>query len=330
MQEGRAPGALGEFASDVYIFAFPQMSKYAAIALCAALFVALITSNEARASDVQVQWEVPAGCPDRESLRAGLARRLGRAVTFGPGAPLRLWGTIAARGDGYTLDLRTEAEAGSEARHLQARSCNELTRASVLIAALLLTDTPKPAKPSAAQAGEAAALSPSKLTLSARASLVGDLGSLPSLALGPSLAFGIVLNRTQLELAGLYFPTQDIDAPNVPRPVANVQLMAAGAGVCQLLLRTPELSPCLHVELGRLSAHGQNLAPNRSSGVAWLFGSVGLRLGVALGDTLVWQTELSAGLPWNRVNFAVNGLSNNLGQVSTVAGRLETGLGARF
>lgn len=130
----------------------PQFRKWVRLRPAAlALLIAGASSNAvARAHDLDVQWDVPArDCPDREQLRAGLAERLGRPLSFGPDARLRLRARIVARDGGYQLQLATRSDQTSDERTLNARTCNELLRASVLIAALSFGQRPLELEPPA-------------------------------------------------------------------------------------------------------------------------------------------------------------------------------------
>src|SRR5262249_27775024 len=147
--------------------------------LAATVLTALLFSTRAvHASDVDLSWQAPAGCPDRDSLRDGLTRRLGRPIRLGGDAPVQLSGGITAVGHGYALELRTRRGEVSDRRQLQARSCNELARASLLVLSLLLVEE-RPAGPDPARAAEPRgsddAASP-RPRLSARAGAVFDLG----------------------------------------------------------------------------------------------------------------------------------------------------------
>jgi hypothetical protein len=295
----------------------------------------LLWASSARASDLALEWSAPRGCPSRDGIRDGLTTRLGREVTLSTDAAVELQGTVVALGGGYSLELRTHSAHGSERRELRARSCNELARASILVAALLLMDdaaantTRSQARVTDDLAGPESARA--AFSAYARTWLRGDLGSLPAAAWGPGLALGIALNRTQLELGGTYLPAQSMRAVGRAQSVGSMQLMAAHASACQVLIAAPELAPCLRAEVGRLQARGENLAQTASVSRLWLLGAVGLRLGFELSRGLFWQTEVAAGMPLERVRLAVRNLElNEVRRTPAVIGRLETGLVLSF
>ena len=285
-------------------------------------------ANRACANDLDVRWSAPRDCPDREGLREGLSRRVGRDVRFGSEAAVGLSGTIVAQGSGYELDLETRSPAGSERRTLQARSCSELARASLLIAALLLSAAPE--ADSQLTAAEPAELEPvPRWFLFARARVIGDLGSLASASVGPGLALGFGLDRTLFELGGVLFPAQNLSAEDGGRAPGRLQLTAASAGVCHELFGGPTLAPCLHFEAGRLTARGRELANATEVHASWLTAVAGVRAGVRLFDQVFCVADLRAGLPLGRPRFGVRGLGA-VHEVPRLIGRLELSLEGRL
>jgi uncharacterized membrane protein YadS len=137
---------------------------------------------------------------------------------------------------------------------------------------------------------------------------------------------GIWLGDTALEIAGLYLIPREVRSAS--GTTAQLQLPAAVAGVCRRLLRVPALAPCLHVEVGRLSAQAQGSGAVDHS-VLWLMPVLGLRLGFELAHGWHWQTELAAGTPWDRARFASHS-GGTLYSVPEVVGRASTGLEAQF
>lgn len=295
--------------------------------LAAGVSTLSLTRGHARASELAIEWNAPRGCPPQDALRDGLSARLGREISVGAEAPVEVHATIVAVGGGYALDLRMHSAQGSERRELRARSCNELARASVLMAALLLMETPGAtitgeiqAKRRSRPASSAAAIGP----IYARTWVRGDLGTMPAAAVGPGFALGLALSDTRLELGATYLPAQSMYASGGDS-LGSVQLMAAHANVCQVLLRVPELGPCLRAEVGQLRARGEHVASAMTASSAWFSGAIGARLGVELWSGLAWQTEVAAGVPFERVRVAVRN-SGELHRTAAVFGRVETGL----
>ncbi|MET0387950.1 MAG: hypothetical protein ABW321_18405 [Polyangiales bacterium] len=275
--------------------------------------------------EVDVQWQAPAGCADREQLRAALSRELGREVHIGEDAPLQLRGELRSEPDGYVLDLQTRSRAGTEQRRLVARSCGELLRATLLIAGLLLSGDPEiaaPHEPSPPPSDDPPRGRTWKLLLRMAAAL--DLGSLVEPSVGAVAGVGIDFSGTRFELGTLWLPSQDLPA-ETGQAFANLQLMAASAGLCQQLLRGLVMSACVSADVGRLSARGEGLREARSARAPWLGVQLGLRLGLPLQEWLRLGVSAAAGVPLIRPSFAIEGVGP-IREVSVVTGRFELSL----
>jgi len=299
------------------------MQRLALLLLSTALM-----ASRAHASDLAVEWDVPAQvCPQREELQSGLSRRLQREVRFGDDAPLQLSGRVQREGAGYGLTLRTGSRSGMEERRLYARTCNELARASVLIASLMFTQNPQPGPRDETSARPAH--SERARNVYARAQLAIDLGTLPGLGFGPSLMLGVQLGRFAVELGG--FALLPRTATGSEQSAATLQLTAAAASGCMTLLHTRRvaLAPCLHVEAGSLRAEARPVLEPRPSSQLWLSLGLGVRAGVELADWLVFFSELGGALPWDRSQFVVGG-QGEVHRIPGLIGRFTTGLESRF
>lgn len=294
-----------------------------------ALPVLLFGARGAHAHDLTLDWTAPRNCPSLAAVQEGIAARVGRAVSVGPGASVELQAHVDAVSGGYTLDLQSSSAHGHERRSLRARSCTELARASILVAALLLMDTPHVTPPANDVAGHPRTRAAESFYAYARTSLRGELGSLPNAAFGPGFTFGLAFGHTRFELGGVYLPPQTMHSVGRSTAYGSLQLMAAQAGVCQVLLTAPEVAPCLRAEAGVLSARGQNLPQVDAASAPFWLGSAGMRLGVELWRGVSWQSELAAGVPFGRTRVAVHGLPD-LHHTPAVIARLETGLALRF
>jgi len=279
------------------------------------------------AADLALRWEVPRDCPNREQWRAGLSERVGHDVTLDDSAAIRVWARITLREAGYELDLRTHSSAGSERRTLQARSCGELARASLLMAALLLTPAREP-PPSAATPVVTA--SPARdWFIALGAYVVSDLGSLSTLSFGPGVRLGLGVQRTRVELTGYLLPARDVQVPGAADSSASLRLMAAGAGLCQEFFYGPTLGPCLRLELGRLHGSGAGLADPGAASSTWLLAALGVRGGLHLFGSVFGSAHAWLGTPFIRPTVAVRGLGAVF-DVPPLVGRFELSLEARL
>lgn len=280
-----------------------------------------------RASDVDLTWVAPTrDCPDREQFRSGLATRLGREISVGADARIHVDAKIVPSSVGYGLTLRTQSEHGSQKRLLNARSCNELARAGVLIVALLF---PERAGVVSANDEEAASDRRAGLQPRARVEWVVDLGALPLPAFGAGLTVGLGLGAASFELGGFALLPRAGRVPNRAQPVAELQLVAAVAGACFEVVRRPGIAPCLALELGEVRGSGRGLANISNRSALWLMPSAGVRAWLELGRALQWSLGVAAGLPWDRSVFTVRDLGP-VHEVPAVVARVATGLELRL
>ena len=242
------------------------MARWVAIAIWTAATLGGV--QQARASDLDLRWQAPADCSDREHLREALSRKLGREVTLGSDAPLSVSGSIAAESGGYELELETRSPQGSEERRLQARSCGELVRASLLIAALLLSEGPgwSESTPPADDTG------PRDWFGYVRVRAIGDIGTLTPFSLGPGASIGLGLHRTRIELGGLWLPPRKVSVEGQPNASGTLQLVTGNAAVCQEFFDGPTLAPCLQFEVGQISGRGsgKGLAADYDASTLWV------------------------------------------------------------
>lgn len=285
------------------------------------------------ADAVALAWRAPAGCPDGEEVRSLLSQRLGAAETHGP--TLAASGQIVRVANGFALTLRTP----SGERRLEADSCSELAQSAAIILALLLDPRAAPTAPAArsAPASDVTANSPSSLEPGntrgfVRAELVVDAGLLPHVNWGPGLAGGITTHRTSIELSAAYAPTQSIRRDG-RQELGVLRAFAGRLGVCQDLVGTPSLGPCLLVEYTHLSGHGgSDLAHARDGGGALWSLFAAARLSIALADRYAWLVEVAVGWPLQKAVFSVTdddgpGVVYRTGRV---LGRARTGFELRF
>jgi hypothetical protein len=296
--------------------------RLTALLLSVGMFVA-----SARASDIEFVWRAPAqGCPERGALLSGIDQRLQRPITVGPDAGVHVIADVAHESAGYLLSLRIESKQGTEQRNLRALGCNELAQATVLIAALFITDNAGApvVAPLAAAPSDAA-----QRSWYVRAQLVGDLGTFPVATLGLGIMFGVALGDVRVELGGTHVFSQELRVASSDAPVGRMQLTTAAAAACYGLLRRPFLAPCLIGELGRLAASGDNLRDPQDRTLVWAMAGASARTSLELLGWLRWHAELAGGFPWDHAHFGVQELGD-AHRVASVVARLSTGLEGVF
>lgn len=306
--------------------------------------------------DVALSWSAPAGCPAQADVEADIARRLGRSLAA-DGPQLHAQAEVTTVDRGYALALVTELDGESGMRTLEAQRCDELASAAAVIVALIADPhadagpapppPPPPPKPEPepaaddAREDEDAADSAEVLEIeepetpstpivvrgSVRADLLADFGSMPSLGVGPSLALGVRLDRTAIELSGQYLPSNDIDDRG--RVLGAVQLWSVGLGLCHAFGARPAVGPCARVEYGRMSGSGDEVRIPQSDGGVFAAAFFGLRLDVALLQPLTLCAEIAAGLPIARTLFTVEGVGH-VHEPAPLLGRVRTGAELRF
>jgi hypothetical protein len=299
--------------------------------LAASLLGVLMFSQHALASDLSLSWQAPDGCPGLNDLQAGLVTRQKRPVQLGPDAPVRIDAVVTRDREGFRLELQTHTENGDSRRALYTQSCNELARATLLVASLLLS-TP-PAAASTADVPERAVASDP--ALQARVSWhltlagVADAGKLAVFAPGVTAKLGVDLNAVRLRLGALYLTPRAVAIEQAPGAHMVVQLMATEASACYAWTRAPRLGPCAYAELGLLRARGRGLAQDEDSSSLWLAGGLGMQLSFSLASWLELETELSLGIPLRRAQLATRDLGL-VYRVSAIYGQLQAGLSAHF
>jgi hypothetical protein len=286
-----------------------------------ALLAGVVPALPAGAAEppIEVRWSAPPGCPDQAALLNTIAEQRGRTPTLQVNAATLFDARLERAAQGYALDVRTRADGIPGRRILMGDDCVTLARVAAMIASVLMDQ-------GVAQEPESFPESPSpspRLVL--RVQALADAGSLPAVALGPSLTAGLRLHATSLELGASYLPTQAIDVAAAPvQPAAELQLLTGSLGMCQALLASPELGPCVRGEYGQLWGRALQLANARSGSAHWLFGWLGAHLGVELARTLWLAADLEAGMRVLRVEFVVGSLGS-LHEVPIVVGRARLG-----
>lgn len=299
------------------------VAKLGAIAIWTAAVLCAVP--RAHASDLDLRWSAPPDCSDREHLREALSRKLGREVTLGSDAALAMSGSVAAESGGYELTLETRSPNGSEQRRLQARSCGELVRASLLIAVLLLGEGGSWSEAAHAPQED----QPRSWSWTARLRGVLDLGSIAAVSAGIGGAVGMAFKPVRFELGALWLPPRSVHSDAEPDARGQLHLLTASAAVCHEFFAGPTLAPCVDFELGRLHAEGVDLQHSKAVSTAWLLAGFELRGNVRLFDSTFLSADAGAGFPLERPTFGVRG-AGPVYRVPAVVGRFGLGLEMRF
>lgn len=159
-----------------------------------------------------------------------------------------------------------------------------------------------------------------------------DIGTLPALGVGPSLAVGLRIRRISLELGVSYLPAQLIIEATADRIIGELRWLAGSAGACYSLFPDQRLdaAPCVRMELGRLWGRGRNLEADMiSAGATWLALLAGAQVSYEIWRGLAVNLEVAAGLPLLASAFRVDAVGE-VHETPSVVGRLSAGVTLSF
>lgn len=283
----------------------------------------------AHALTIELDWSAPRGCISAEQLEAELQQRIRGAQPAADIGELEVNGQLEEAEGGYRMELRASAGELSSERELSAATCEELGEAAILIVTLLADmAAAEAARAVTVEAAEPAESEDLVARWFARVGLISDLGSLPGIAFGPGLAFGLELSDLRVELGGSYLLPQQVMVAGRARPVAELQVFSGSLGTCYGFLPRAVYA-CLRGEYGRIGGESQNVSDTSSGGAAWWLGLVGIRAEFALTGALSLGAELALGVPFDRIRFEIDGLGT-VHELPAVIGRLVTALEWRF
>lgn len=257
-----------------------------------------------RPASYELQWTAPQDCPDDEVVRRRIAA-LVEPPDDGDGV-LYVRASVEATAAGFTLALATEYLGHRSSRTLEASRCADLGEATALMVATSLEPTfvaPEAARralpddsPSSPETDEGSAEPPPRADSPepvlrdspgrARPELVlrigarVEYGSLPGVAGGSDLAFGLAWPRARLEIRGTHLWPR---FGSGPRDTGGAfQLGAVGvAGCARLWARSVEFPLCAGLEAGALRVASRGLSPAVTVHNPWLapLASAGLAVG---------------------------------------------------
>jgi hypothetical protein len=338
---------------DLRSDAAPSHSLYALFGL-SLILAAASSAPQAVAQDredVDLAWDAPDDCPDRAWVLRSIAARLNGAAAQ-PRAAISASGRIERRASDYALTLRTEQGE----RQLNAASCEELAGSAALILAFIVDPqhTPEPAAVAApppetpAPAGDAAAAADEKaaeieatasgptlaLTGYARAEWTVDVGMMAHAATGPGISIGLTLVDTSMELSAAFLLNNSVSyvaaGGEGASSLAHLSAFMAQLGLCQRVLRGPDLGICVLGEHMRMTADPADALASRSTHSAPVWSVLAAaRAAVPIGTRFAWVVELGIGVPLLGARFRVDGIGV-IHETGDVVGRLRTGLRLSF
>jgi hypothetical protein len=249
-----------------------------------ALLACVLPRNAAAQSlPLELTWQAPPECPQRDAVVAR-ARALLGAKTLKT-AVVQAQGTIDRQGEGFELTLAIDEGGKGGERRVWARQCDELSGAAAIALVLLLTsDSDRGGlngtelRPPEGTAGQAPAPAPREQPkppsedkgpdgssaeperrwrfLAMAPQLAVGIGPLPKPSLGLGAGLGFQGRGWSLRLLGQWFSSQAVAAPVQPYG-ADVKRLSASLWGCWDLQRAGwSFSPCLLTSVAQLEATG--------------------------------------------------------------------------
>jgi hypothetical protein len=316
------------------------------------------------APPVLLAWDAPEGCPTRAELLEAVARVVG----VGPSAdqtrePLDARARVVVDGAAWRADVElTRGESSS--RHVEGRSCREVSDALVLIIALTIHSDihsdaagPPPAPVSPAPPGTAAPPPPPppissppptvegphteerpegrRTTWAVGAAIVVDQGSLPSLGVGGGLGLSLWISRVELGVKATLLGTGSAYLSGSQKEGAQFLLFGAGAGACVMVLDMPRWSvgPCARVGPEWIFANGFGSMTPSSATARVGTATFGLDATGRLTSRFGLRVSFDAVVPFTRPDFFIEEAGGTAGVVfhlPPAAARASIGAEAHF
>jgi len=298
-----------------------------------------------------VSWTAPEGCPDADSVRSWVERRVQVSSRETPPEPIEARGVVQRNPDGtFRLDLETHVGGLTGSRTLRGGSCEDLTRAGVLVLGMMIDKTSPeatsetetrvpvvtPPEVELPAARHAATTAPGDNGPRLRASVGVDAllggGQLPGIAEGAGIRVAAGIPHWRLELrAAAWLPRQANNA-STSGTGSTFDMIDAGGAACGRadLGHGFAADGCAGAAALWLSGRGFGVPGAARSADFWPAVSAGgalrFRLAPGLGVRLAGEAWI---FPFDRPTFALH----QLGTVYTpavVSARLAIGMEFSF
>lgn len=327
------------------------MSRRGLATLASALLAASL-ARSAAASDLG--WSGPADCAQSEQLLFQVEQALGAPLADTGRVHLQVHVARTTPTARALLRIEDEsAEPSLSQRSLVAPDCEKLvdTLAVAITLALEAAAPPRDTAPSPTGAAVPAPVASAPRPLSPPrtphpadvvasepesaggagavvrvvARVLGDVGSLPSPALGLGLGAQLVWSRLQLELFGTSWGEQHarLNVSGLPEAGADVALVTGTLSACSTPLGAAPaplvLALCLGWEMGRLSGEGTGITAPRQANGLWLAPEANVGLTWRPAQALGLGARLGAATPLGRGEFYLDRLGTVHQAASVVA-----------
>jgi hypothetical protein len=306
---------------------------------------------------VDLAWSAPAECPSRSAVLGEIQAILEGSAA--PAHPVEATAAVERAGQRWRVALTVRSAEGSGTRSIDADSCTALGSAVALIVALAVDPTrrapadadagtsppppgppPSPgSSPGAQKADEKEEADGPRLAVGAAAA--GDVGTLPSPAIGGWVAVAGLYRRARLEVRGRAYASQR--AADLARPTQGVDLGYLGldARACLAVLATERaaregfaVGPCIGADLSRISASGFGGSKTFSGDGSWSALEAGVLGTWALASVVALRVGVDLLVPTSRPGFVVlapdGSTAESLHRPAAIGGRFDLGAELRF
>lgn len=278
----------------------------------------------AQAVEVPLRWDAPPTCPDVASVLRRVDSLRQPAARGAPSRLLQARATVTHEA-AWRLLLHTETRAEVGERTLSGASCAEVAEAAALILALAADGsdgspdapppveqlappppvvTPAPPPPAALSPAPPARPRVAAWRVHVRAEGLLDVGTLPAVAPGASVALGVSRGRWRAELAGLVLVSQRAEV--TPGVGGDIGLAGALLRGCFALVHAGvSLDACAAFEGGWMSGQGVGVVDAQRDGGARWAARVGLAARVRITGSVRLRAALEPGVAFVTPTFVV-------------------------
>jgi hypothetical protein len=277
---------------------------------------------------IELRWDAPAGCPDLDAVRAGIAR----GVPSTPTSTEPLYAGVAVSVDDvahWRAALELRGVDWTATRALKGPSCAAVADAAELVIGMALTSALEAREVVVASPPPPAAARPTPSSPTLALAFVGDAGALPSAAPGGALSFGWHRARVFLDVRGSLFASRAGTLAVEPDAGGRVSLASLDARGCYLWGRTVSMGPCVGAGVDRLHATGTGpITTGNVTSFAPFFDG-GLQATWRLSRWVAPFLAAEAAIPLVRGRFSVEDVGQ-FHQPAAVSFRGAAGLEVRF
>jgi hypothetical protein len=242
---------------------------------------------------IDLEWDVPPGCPDSTAVRAEVLRLTG-PTTQGSRHLKASASILPTVGGTWTLSLATNVDGVIGERILSGGSCESLADAAALMLALILNPDLVVAKAPDPPPPPVDAATPPAPRPRWQVGAYGGIqtGAIETMSSTFALSLGIAFGRLSLRLMpGLSLP-QDVFVDTDQKLGGRLWTGTAGVlGCYSEALGFLQVSPCVGFDVTRLAARGLGVLRPREATVYWSSAEAALLLALPVGYGV--QVELA-------------------------------------